>query len=415
MKCYIKTLILSTIMLVIGNNSNYCHSIEIEEEININNNHNNNIINDINEQQIVNINQDNNEDYKHLFEVDYNKNHYDTICNACINNISKNAEKYTVFIKTVSELFDRIIHDLHYYNDSINFLKRQKVIAFDELKKFSKVFDSISLVNNTKEYKLLDNNNSLLLSQLKKYDKNTKKYITSNEQLTQREKYIRIDKLTSYGLLSPIDVIVYLQNSVRKLKAQVMKELEYSIINYKNVNANNEEIIKKAQQMLEEVHEIYYKRVSNNKFLYNIIKNAFTNFDKNIAQLDILHYNGSKLQTRFNNLHKKIMATLDKMINDINNNRLDNEVVYISNNIYKDYSKLITDEDSSYIKELFNEFNKNEPRTKWQLKEFLEKFKQKLEVVKKLTDRKINQQIETYHTLLDYQHEESICNYMLIQ
>ena len=96
MNNYIKTLLLSTVVFVIGNNSNYCHSMEIEEEIDTSSNQNKNTIN---EQQIINVNHDNNEDYKHLFEVNYNKDYYDKICNECINNVIKNKPEYKIFMK----------------------------------------------------------------------------------------------------------------------------------------------------------------------------------------------------------------------------------------------------------------------------------------------------------------------------
>ena len=77
-------------VLVIGNNSNYCYGMENNinnnvikeknEEINTNNMQNNNNIN----KQQPNINKDNNEDYKHLFDINYNKDYYDQICNECI-------------------------------------------------------------------------------------------------------------------------------------------------------------------------------------------------------------------------------------------------------------------------------------------------------------------------------------------
>ena len=457
LKNYIKTLILSTIMLVIGNNSNYCYGMEDNisnniikeknEEINTNNMQNNNNIN----KQQSNINKDNNDDYKHLFDINYNKEHYDKICNECIKNVSDKKSEYKIFIEMVSKLFDEIIKDMNIdskdYEEDIDFLKRQEIIMSDFLVKFSKVFDSISFVKNIKNNDLtqkLDNNNTFLISQLKQYEKETEEKI-NNSNMQQNEKTKRLNRLVKYRELSTIELLIYIQNNVRKLKAQTMKALEYSILNsYDNniTNTNNEKIIIETQQILEKVQTLYYNSAFNN-FLqdsitkygkynkgkkvylpYIIIENICKHFDRNVAHLDVLHYNGSKLQTRFNNLHNKVMATLDKMINDINNNRLDDRVVFILSEAYYSYSRFVENTDPNYIKTLFNDF-KNTDITRrgknWKLKNFLSKFMEKLQIVKELTDRKINQQVGKYHTLLDhyfkkdnFKHSISIWNYIRI-
>ena len=153
----------------------------IEEEINTNNSQNNSNINIINEQQIVNVNQDNN---KSLFDVNYNKDYYDAICNN-INNVSNNKQEYKIFMKMVSQVFDNIIKKIYYdinnidkgsYEDeSIKFLKEQLTIPSDILEKFAKLFDSISFIKNTR------NNNYNTISQLKQHDMNTRDYIMSSK------------------------------------------------------------------------------------------------------------------------------------------------------------------------------------------------------------------------------------------
>ena len=111
------------------------------------------------------------------------------------------------------------------------------------------------------------------MSQLTKYNKDTKNYIRFNKQLTQREKDVRIDKLVGYGELSPIDVLIYIQNSVRKLKSQVMKALEDSILHSNdNIDIKNEEIIKETQQILEKVHQLYYNEVRHCFLPDNVIE-----------------------------------------------------------------------------------------------------------------------------------------------
>ena len=440
-------------VLVIGNNSNYCYSsMDVEEEIDTSSKHSNNNIKDtINEPKIVNTtqnNQNNNEDYKHLFDVNYNKDYYDSICNNCIENVSKNKKEYEIFIKMVSKLFDDIIEimDINFSSKSVNLLKTQTVIAFDNLRMFSKVFDSIKLTNSIKSNKLLDNNNSSILDELKNHDKDTKEYIMSHTQLTKREKEVRVNKLVNYRELSPIEVLIYIQNSVIKLKAQTIKALEQSILsNNDNININNNKIIIEIQQILEKVQKLYYNKVyhcflpdhvvrnyyklkekyemrykkMNWQLQYEPIKDVCKDFERCTARLDILHYNDSNLQTMFNNLHNKVIAALNKMIND---NRLDNNrKVLIFSKICEFYSRLTEETDSSDIKTLFNEFNNTNtdiPFKHWQLKEFLKSFKEKLETVKYLTDRKIKQQIKDHHTLLNLDnyevHDLTIDNYILI-
>ena len=511
MSNYIKTLLLSTIVFVMGNNSNYCYSMEIEEETNTNNSPNNNNINTVNEQQIVNVNQDNNkgynslfamlynrdhieeeintnnsqnnnnintvneqrivkvnqdgnEDYEHLFDVNYNKDYYDQICNNCINNVSNNKQEYKIFMKMVSQVFDNIIEEIYrdinnfyegsYEDESIKFLKKQFTIPSDILEKFAELFDSISFIKNTRNnnlpYKLSNNNYNTIL-QLQKHDMNTINYIKSSKQLTNREKEVRINRLVNYrNLLSPIELLIYIQNGVRKLKAQTLKALEKSILNnifFDNdniINMKNEKIIKESQQVLEKIYNLYYNRVSHHflsdhiikcsifkekfqsqkwELSYEYIKNICKDFERNIARLDIFHYNGSNLQKMFDNLHKKIIATLNKVISDIDNNRLQNVEIIIPN-VRNIYSKLVENTDSTKITTLFNNFKNTSfiasgRFEKIRLKEFLQQLIEKLEIVKKLTDRRIQKQTNTYQVLLnynenEYNQHESIQHYVAI-
>ena len=340
----------------------------------------------------------------------------------------------------VSELFDEIIKDMNIdsndYKKDIDFLKRQEIIISDFLVKFSKIFDSISFVKNIKNNDLtqkLDNNNTFLISQLKQYEKEIEEKI-NNSNMQQNEKTKQLNRLVRYRELSTIELLIYMQNNVRKLKAQTIKALEQSILNsYDNniTNTNNEKIIIETQQILEKVQTLYYNEVSpwllpdyaieyysirkkySEKFKsqeyqlqYEPIKNVCKRFDKHIARLDVLHYNGSKLQTRFNNLHNKVIATLDKMINVIDNNRLDNERIRIEfcvANASQKYSNLVENTDSNKIKTLFNDFNemyRND--TRLHPKVYLNKLKDKFQTVKKLTDRQIRQQIEDHHTLITW-------------
>ena len=147
---------------------------------------------------------------------------------------------------------------------------------------------------------------------------------------------------------------------------------------------------------------------------YDEIKYICMQFERNIDRLDVLYYNGSNLQTMFNNLHNKIIATLNKVINDIDNNRLDNDRI-LPPNLSFQYARLLEKTDPKWIKTLFNDFNRMHEQCQFiHLKDFLTNCRDKLQTVKELTDRKITKQINEYHVLPYYTIDHNIDTDMLI-
>lgn len=292
---------------------------------------------------------DNNEEqYKHIFDKKHNEEYYEEIEQKCYNKY-KNDKEYNRIIQEIRNLCNEIYslyleYDSEYYKsccyqtyqsfyETISYIDEPskekniatgdlvKVINYSELMKYAQLFDSFSFENKFNN-KLLSNNNV----------ENLNKYMSENKESNE---------------ISYLKFIHYMANNTKKLEAQLLEMIYNNQLNssnyivlkqYSKIIHNVIDGLKHFTNIANEKYNEKYKEKYKRDFLHvyenipvreNSLKNYNINklyFKFKLQNNDV--YNQIKeLVNDFNTLHNKIIYDLNKTILDIYNHKIPNDFV----------------------------------------------------------------------------------------
>ena len=375
-----------------------------------------------------------------LFKDDYNREYYDQVSSQCIKNISSIKQEDSRLFEELNKTFfyctDFGIYKYKtwYYNPNTkeNSVLNSILLPIQDLRPFAILFDSFNTSSNNLEqlnkYIKDINPNSIPLINFYKYIRSQiiKLKAQTFEKLEQNTKYLS-NTILNYNKLKEYPLALYINN------AKINHLMEH---NTNKSNDNQKLIITNAIQVLYDVFNLFTNILSDllePANFVNILMNVKTeriNLEKMLISLlheceycrnkintfDSLYYYGSKLQTRFDNLHNKIIGAFNKVIrtttlkvfsdtisfDDIVRYKYKLLLGYTDDEIFDSSSSISRNND-----ELINLFDlPKKSKVIYEndiplvpLSEPMKKTVMQLNTVKQIADEKIKKQIDEFNTL----------------
>ena len=311
------------------------------------------------------------------------------------------------------------IKDFYYYlQNKINELKCNTMKALHDsilLQTETKEHDNNTIYTELIPYNSINNNspNNLL----------KKKRKLKNEE-TKKQKTEQIFKDMTIKETNNLNNEILLNNNIIIDNVDINKEQNTIISINTNIADHMNEIIKQLRDVLEiaiknsrnliqqfflpEFSMMYDNKSCDDdsiKYIRKVLNKMCTSCEESTSQFDKLLYNGSKLQSRFNNFHSQLIRTLETLPNKYLD---ENTEVCVSatncswNNNAVNYKLLFT-QNNDNIKELKtildNLYPKEAKKINFRLA-YLPKLINAINIVKKLVDEQIEENLTTKNSIL---------------